>query len=236
MTDKPKPKRRWMQFSLRTLLIVVTVFCIGFGWLGLKLKEGREQRNAIVAIRELGGRIGYEHEVDRSNPPGPEWLRQLIGDEYFFSVGAVQLTGSKVNDTSLSIIERFTDLKWLTLIGTKVTDAGLEHLKGLTNLQGLSIQYAEITDTGLEHLKGLTKLQTLHLNHTKITDAGLEHLTELSNLRALSLRNTKITDEGLIHLRRLTRLDYLSLVDVFGVTPEGVKKLQQALPNCNIDH
>ena len=96
--------------------------------------------------------------------------------------------------------------------GTKVTDAGLVHLKGLTSLQYLGISdNTKITDAGLVHLKGLTELQSLNLGLTKVTDAGLAHLKGLTSLKKLWLYNTK-------------------------VTAAGVKQLQQALPNCKIDH
>ncbi len=49
------------------------------------------------------------------------------------------------------------------------------------------------------------------LNGTSITDSGLEHLTMLSQLLFLDLSNTKVTDAG-------------------------VRKLQQAMPNCKINH
>ncbi len=69
----------------------------------------------------------------------------------------------------------------------------------------------EVTDAELEHLKGLTNLQTLYLTNNQITDAGLEHLKGLTKLETLYLNNPQITDEA-------------------------VKKLQQALPNCEINH
>ncbi len=68
-----------------------------------------------------------------------------------------------------------------------------------------------VTGAGLKHIKGLTKLQRLELGDTDVTDTGLEHLTGLTNLQKLTLFGTKVTDEG-------------------------VKKLQQALPNCEIQH
>jgi hypothetical protein len=53
------------------------------------------------------------------------------------------------------------------------------------------------------------KVLSVHLDHTPVTDAGLEDLQELSGLRYLSLSWTQIT-------------------------PKGVKKLQEALPDCEI--
>jgi len=49
----------------------------------------------------------------------------------------------------------------------------------------------------------------LRLNDTQVTDAGLEHLASLQRLGVLSLGHTRVTGEG-------------------------VKKLQAALPHCQI--
>ena len=45
-------KRRWFRFSLRTMLLATTMLCI---WLGWKINAAREQRQAVAAVRELGG-------------------------------------------------------------------------------------------------------------------------------------------------------------------------------------
>jgi len=120
--------------------------------------------------------------------------------------------------------------------GTEVTDAGLEHVEGLTELQLLDLHGTQVTDAGLEHLKGLTSLKELDLSATQVTDAGLaEHLNGLTNLKRLLLHGTQVSDIGLEHLRGLTNLQELWLDDT-QVSDEGVKKLQQALPNCKIEH
>jgi hypothetical protein len=40
----PKPRHRWLQFSLRTMMVVVLVFRCGMGWFAYKLKQARRQR------------------------------------------------------------------------------------------------------------------------------------------------------------------------------------------------
>ena len=50
---KPKAHRRWYQFSLRTLLIFVTLAGCGFGWLG---KEVWEARRSKPRSRRFGDR------------------------------------------------------------------------------------------------------------------------------------------------------------------------------------
>ena len=40
----PKPRRPWLQFRLRTMLVIVLVFGCGMGWFAYKLKQARRQR------------------------------------------------------------------------------------------------------------------------------------------------------------------------------------------------
>ena len=78
-SDPPKPVRRWYQFSLRTLLLVMTVFAV---WLGIKIHQARQQKQAVAAIEKLGGTVYYDYQVTtdsrawskaraKPKPPGP---------------------------------------------------------------------------------------------------------------------------------------------------------------------
>ena len=42
-----KPKRRWYQFSLRTFFVLVTLVCVGFGWLGWQLRIVWDRRDFL---------------------------------------------------------------------------------------------------------------------------------------------------------------------------------------------
>ena len=53
-TKADKPKRRWYQYSLRSLMIVMTVLCV---WLGYISNEAMNQK-AAVWVEEVGGRGG----------------------------------------------------------------------------------------------------------------------------------------------------------------------------------
>ena len=229
MTDAPKPKLRWFQFSLRTLLVFVTLCAVPCSWLGVKMQKARQQRKAARAIEELGGEVGW------SEPSGPAWLRSLLGDDVFRHVDSVDAFVSDVDDAALENLKALNQVEYLGLVVSPVTDAGLEHLKGLNRLQTLIIlEDTDITDAGLAHLKTLTQLEYLCLYATKVTDAGLENLTALKKLQRLDLGRTKVTDVG---LEKLTGLDKLQRLNLGGtkVTDAGVKKLQQALPNCTVE-
>ncbi len=56
----------------------------------------------------------------------------------------------------------------------------------------------------------------------------------MTRLEILNLASAKVTDAGLEHLKGLTQLNWLGLHGT-RVTEAGVKKLQRALPNCEID-
>jgi hypothetical protein len=71
------------------------------------------------------------------------------------------------------------------------------------------IKNRQLTDTDLTDVATLTRLDFLQLDSDKITDAGLSHLEGLTELRLLNLNDTSVTEEG-------------------------VKRLQHALPKCEI--
>ena len=242
MTDKPKPKRRWLQFSLRTMMLVVTVFCI---WMGFYVKQVREQRIAIEAILELDGSISYYDYEDgylTTRSYVPAWLRQFFGEDYFSSVVEVGLTDLNVyhkvraglpvrsddiaiTDADLAHVKRLTKIRRLSLSYAQISDAGLAELRDLTTLRFLDLQSSRITDGGLVHLTHLTKLKFLGLGHTEVTDAGLEKLKGLTNLQTLLLSNTQVTDAGLANLEGLTNLQVLDLSST-QITDAGLVQLK----------
>ncbi len=51
----PKPKRRWYQFRLRSLLIVVTLLTVPLGYVGWQAKIVRERKALLQLVVESGG-------------------------------------------------------------------------------------------------------------------------------------------------------------------------------------
>jgi hypothetical protein len=220
-----RPRRRWLQYSLRWLLVIVTLSCVG---LGLLVNRAERQRRAVAAIRESGGLVGYDFEEPsspvpavRGESPGPDWLCRLLGVDYFAAVTKVYLP-ARATDATAAHLSGLTSLQGLTLAGTEVTDAGLAHLRGLTSLQYLHLGDTQVV--GLADLRGLTSLHSLYLRGTQVTDAGLAHLSGLTSLQELDLGGTQVRDAGLAHLSGLTSLQELWLEGTL-VTDAGLSHL-----------
>ena len=210
-----KPKRRWYQYSLRSLFILTTLVAIACSWYANEMQQAAKRRAAIEEIEKLGGEVWY-YDAKATRAPGEpprwlSWLRRLHSEEHLGNATLVSLMDTKITDAGMANLQGLTNVEELFLAGTRITDAGLVHLEDLTNLEELELSGTQITDAGLMHLKGLIKLDTLFLEETQISDAGLVHLKSLTNLEGLELSNTQVTDEG-------------------------VSKLKDALPDCLISH
>ena len=210
MSESPKRKRRWFQFSLRTLMTFTVICAVPCAWLGHKIEQKERQRYAIEAIRRLGGRVEFGYQLDSDGfplagdrqPPGALWLRRLLGDDFFADVKSVDFSGTIVRDDDLQDLDELPDLEFLERGSTRITDAGLVHVGGLRKLRVLGLTNSAISDAGLSHLRGLTRLEVLSIAYNPITDAGIEKLTCLKVLGWLSVEDTNITDEGVRQFKR----------------------------------
>jgi hypothetical protein len=120
------------QFGIRSVLAFCLASSIAAGWLAIERERERRQAEVVEVIRNSDGAAFYDWQVDaynnpisNSEPPGPRWLRKMLGDDFFSTVVVIHCAN--------------------------ITDAGLENFKGLTQLQGLSLEDSKITDAGLEN-------------------------------------------------------------------------------------
>jgi hypothetical protein len=253
LMPRVQPMRSWIQFSLRTILVLVTVLCVS---LGAWIVPAERQRRVTATIDGLGGRVEYA-AFDGSSREAflQRLLRRWVPRHYFDEVRAADFSSCELSDSGLVSIKwlrglqrlnlgdthitdaglahvgGLTSLRHLNLVGTRVSDDGLSHLQDLNQLQELVLIGTQVSDAGLSHLHDLTNLREIHLDNTEITDAGLRHLHHLTSLRELHLSGTSVTDAGLAHLRGFTGLMWLSLANT-RVTNVGLAEIRQERPNC----
>jgi hypothetical protein len=249
---EPKSKRRWFQYSLRTLLIFVTLCAVACSWFGIKLQQARKQRHAVEELKKFGYHVVYDRELVedgrlflQKKSKAPQWLQNLLGVDFFRDVTMVvqdepQLADAriKITDAGMVHLRKFPHLQSVSLLAAPVSDAGLENLKELTELKEIQIWTIEykghITDTGLAHLKELQQLVYLSLVNQQIKGDGLENLKNMSQLESIDLQYNKITDAGLENLKGLSRLKFINLqynkITDAGISHlKGLKNLKQLI-------
>lgn len=192
----------------------------------LNLGEGPIADNGVDALAGLSDL----RELDASFTILPEGAMESIGklpNLKKLSLNAVSdeemlyLKGSK-NLESLSRMYNVADTLWLELI------------PALSGLKELSIIQAEVEPRVFEMLAKTNQLERLYLPYAGIDDVHLKSIGKMSNLKELDLYGTRITEPGLKNLEKLKGLKKLFLGGGGEITPQGVEKLQNKLPACEI--
>ena len=201
-----------MRFRLRTLLLLLTAVGV---WLGLTVEQARRQRQAVTAILSAGGTIKYVHDehfdLPQSAPPGPRWLRRLIGDEFFFHVDGVIFRESRAKPSDLVHLKTFRKLRLLSLAGIKVSDDDVRNVVAHhPALIWLDLGDTGVSDKALAYLAPL-KLTWLGLSGNELSDASLVHLRAFPGISVLVLGRNKLRGDGLAHLAAMRKLKTLNL-------------------------
>jgi len=218
---KPFGPRRWLRFSLRTLFIAFTVFCV---WLGMRVERGNRQRRAVEDLQALGARVLYAHQIEildgasvtihvAAPLPGPAWLRRWTGDDFFQRAVLVSFNNQEAPDIHAELLASLPELELLYVPISWANDEDLLKIARLKELKVLDLNYTAVTDEGLAHLTRLRNLRDLSLGLTAISDAGCKHLAEIPSLYYLNLSATDVSDAGLAHLASLDELRGLTIFE-----------------------
>jgi hypothetical protein len=234
MTTKPC---KWYRFSLRTLMVFILLVSLAMGLVVRFVLRAREQAVLVAKIRATyAGSVEYDWQhlndgtllldernasvAPRTAPPGPLWVRTLIGDDYFQNVVCVSLGSDDIAATSgpsremVSRIARsFTQLRGLELQGWGPCDSTLKIVGRIPSLELLHLIGESVTDADIAHLRRLKNLRMLMVypNEGRLTDESIRYLSALPNLEWLVITSDQLSDEGLAYLRRFRSLKNLSL-------------------------
>lgn len=206
-----KPKRRWLQFSLRGLMIFCAVVCI---WLGLWINSTKQQ--AVVALILEGelSSVKYENEIDENGKSIAKQDQRTW--KYIPLPAACQTWLGK--DAQWNVVSA-------TIYNSPLTD--LEQMRHLTHLKELTVWDTLISD--LTPIQDLEKLEVLILIHIPVTD--LSPLASSTNLTKVILENLPVSD--ISPLKDLQNLEELWMIGV-EITEQQVEELQKSIPNCKI--
>ena len=243
-------KRRWWRFSLRTMLLASTAVCV---WFGMLASSARRQQQAVEAIQKVYGTVTYDWQFAEPSqqkpggptPPGPQWLRRLLGPHYFDDVVEVSLnnnigpTGAHGRLAAVAPhLHNLPRLRELDLISHDLTLEEAAHIGRLKQLELLRTLSMEITVETAAEIANATGLREIDFSNVIVTPAALRKLARLPRLESFSLdclymnvgRTITITDEHKLRdagAQAISQLRQLRTLRIFQtmVTDEGVSSL-----------
>ena len=199
------PRKRWLRFRLRTVIIIVTVFAIGAG---LIQRRANQRMQATRMIQELGGQIVYDKSDRRTILRTA--LRWMYG-EAFAPVSAIRLSDTNANDDAVHALRAFPELQNISLRESMVSDQGIGELATLRNLTTIELNGTAAGDSCLAALSQLNHLEHLNLARTLVTDKGVEQLSSLPQLAFLDISGTDVTSRALESISSIHSLEHLVL-------------------------
>lgn len=248
--------KRNFQFSLRGMLITMSLLAITIGAVTSQLHQRMRLGQAVLNVAENGAYPEHWTGEDEN------WLEANIGYDPFGELQSIEVRTDQAVPSLLHNSDAFTGLKHLSFwsgttdasvkyaaefnklpkltrgsfYNTQITDNGMQLLGDWARVRQLFFNGGAFTDKGLLHLTNLPELESLfilgdEIGILPITDKGLTHVGKMANLKKLHLIGIPITDAGLANLQDLTYLERL-VIRRTNVTENGLRSLCQALPNC----
>jgi hypothetical protein len=120
----------------------VAIGAIGVGGILCAIGSAKREETAVDAIWRLDGNVLYEHVAERMwtgnkaiEPPGPRFLRAVMGDCYFARIQSVSLE----NDASAAYLDELRGVTDVALHGEHVSDVSLKYVGRLKELRRLDV-------------------------------------------------------------------------------------------------
>lgn len=172
-----RPPRRWFQFSLRAILLVMFLTGCALTPIVYARRQAAREQQAYALLQELGGGCAGVYS-ERS----PAW-KMLLGDDAPGNITCVEFHEKAVTDDQLGQLIALSKLRRLSLRSSHITDRGLVHLNQLPELRILQLEATSITESGLQILEKNPLLETLTLGEARLSPASIRRLQQkLPNL------------------------------------------------------
>lgn len=111
--------------------------------------------------------------------------------------------GSNLDDESFEVIGQCHHLIWLDLSGNRITKTRIEILANCKNLKQLILTRCQIEPGALRSLSQFEKLAEIDLTGSSVSDQQLLELQNQTNLQKIHLKATRVTPAGISRLQQL---------------------------------
>jgi internalin A len=167
MASTPKTRRRWFQFSLRSLLGLMTlVVGLLVAWRAL-VGPYQGQRETMKLVERLGG--SYKSVA------AERWLRRVYGQD-FQHVTLVDLADCDKPGEYMDRVVRLPRLETLLVGGPEFTDEQLVRLRWMKSLRALVLDSTAVSDEAVAALKEALPELMVQISHHRaiatVNDAG----------------------------------------------------------------
>ena len=149
-----------MQFSLRTLLLLVTLMSV---WLGREVERARRQKQIADAVRsgadarwDSGGLVRYRSQQPKASlAPLHDWIARVLGRDLVEAIDYVCLRPcysaqlpSRIGQVPRGL-EELTGLRYLDVQGTDFDDEYLTRIRSLHKLVSLNVRDTKVSDSAV---------------------------------------------------------------------------------------
>jgi hypothetical protein len=197
-------------------------------------------------------------KAQAASPPGPEWLRQRLGIDYFASVEYVQIgprrafealiavkqlgslrdlridiDGTPLTHEQIELLASMRNVRRMQFFARQRTDVLREAVSRLPALEGLVLHRCNVDDQGVRHIATMAGMDALFFTDCQIGMNAASEICRMTSLRRLGLKDCRIGDDALPFIGRLTHLTFVNLAGT-SVTDGGAASLKRELPECKV--
>ena len=235
---KAQPKRSWLSFSMRAMLVLVTLLCAALGWLGRELYQARIESEVAAKVEAVGGTVvydyqlaafeeaigpkyagyfGYEHPLDvLPTLPRAPWLDRQLGFPVQARIVRIRFKGM----TSPGSVRPIH-------IGPEgVPTKLIAELRKLPHLERFDYHLKTLSDKSFQLLSEIPSLKQIEL-HCEIEPENLRELASAKKLEQVELSYHSLTDEHLAELVGFPALAEIELVGTTYISEKGIASLAQ---------
>lgn len=146
MADKfSKQRRRWFQFSLRSLFVLVTVVVVLLALWRVFVEPYRVQRAVMSVLEDL--------DASYTTKSGPAWVARLIWSDDVQVVVSVNLVDASDPNQYLEHLLRLRELETLLVGGPKFRDEHLDRIGRMKSLRRLVLDSTGVSRQRLDALR-----------------------------------------------------------------------------------
>jgi hypothetical protein len=178
-----------LRFTLRVLLVALTLVCVGLGWW---TQRAREQRQAVKRIVAAGSEVRYDMDESRSLwSKWKRWLSRHLGADFVYGIDLVNLRDPAL----VGELQPLPHVNALLITSAEVTDEHVEQVAQLHGLKSLRIG----ASLGLSHRANPTI-------GSQLTDRALKAIGQMPAIEILEIEGVGFTTDGLLALAKCSRL------------------------------